>query len=63
MRGETCPWDHGIDPVVLEDINNPALISIQGAPHIRGGISKNFKFNLNFLISLNMFFCFPIVFR
>lgn len=37
MRGETCPWDHGIDPVVLEDINNPALISIQGAPHVRGG--------------------------
>lgn len=30
MRGETCPWDHGVDPVVLEDINNPALISIQG---------------------------------
>lgn len=31
MRGETCPWDHGIDPVVLEDINNPALISIQSS--------------------------------
>lgn len=30
MRGETCPWDHGVDPVVLEDINNPALLSIQG---------------------------------
>lgn len=37
MRGETCPWDHGVDPVVLEDINNPALISIQSAPHMRGG--------------------------
>lgn len=37
MRGETCPWDHGVDPVVLEDINNPALISIQAAPHLRGG--------------------------
>lgn len=37
MRGETCPWDHGNDPVVLEDINNPALISIQAPPHLRGG--------------------------
>lgn len=36
MRGETCPWDHGIDPVVLEDINSPALM-IQAAPHLRGG--------------------------
>lgn len=37
MRGETCPWDHGVDPVVLEDINNPALISIQGAQNnLRG---------------------------
>lgn len=25
MRGETCPWDHGIDPVVIEDLNNPQL--------------------------------------
>lgn len=31
MRGETCPWDHGVDPVVLEDISNPALISIQSS--------------------------------
>jgi RNA-binding protein 26 len=31
MRGETCQWDHGVDPVVLEDINNPALLSIQSA--------------------------------
>ena len=34
MRGETCPWDHGVDPVVLEDINNPALISIQSAARV-----------------------------
>lgn len=34
MRGETCPWDHGVDPVVLEDISNPALMS--GVPHGRG---------------------------
>lgn len=26
MRGETCPWDHGVNPVVLEDINNPTLV-------------------------------------
>lgn len=25
MRGETCPWDHGVDPVVLEDLNNPQI--------------------------------------
>lgn len=37
MRGETCPWDHGTDPVVLEDINNPTLMSIQSRPHVRGG--------------------------
>ncbi|XP_055382785.1 zinc finger protein swm [Condylostylus longicornis] len=22
VRGETCPWDHGVNPVVLEGINN-----------------------------------------
>lgn len=32
MRGETCPWDHGVNPVVLEDINNPTLMTIQAAP-------------------------------
>lgn len=37
MRGETCPWDHGVDPVVLEDINNPALITIQSAAQMRAG--------------------------
>ncbi|XP_063707031.1 zinc finger protein swm isoform X2 [Culicoides brevitarsis] len=37
MRGETCPWDHGVDPVVLEDINNPALLSIQQNAPLRGG--------------------------
>lgn len=34
MRGETCPWDHGVNPVVLEDINNPTLMTIPG-PHMR----------------------------
>lgn len=37
MRGETCPWDHGVDPVVLEDINNSALITIQSAAQLRTG--------------------------
>ncbi|XP_037927489.1 zinc finger protein swm-like [Teleopsis dalmanni] len=26
--GETCPWDHGVNPVVFENINNTALISM-----------------------------------
>lgn len=30
MRGETCPWDHGVDPVVLEDLNNPSLLNLPG---------------------------------
>lgn len=28
VRGETCPWDHGVNPVVFEGINNTALISM-----------------------------------
>ena len=45
MRGETCPWDHGVDPVVLQDINNPALISIQSnaQPHLRSGIHGEYN--------------------
>lgn len=34
MRGETCPWDHGVDPVVLDPtlaINTPS-IAIRNAP-------------------------------
>ena len=34
MRGETCPWDHGVDPVVLEDINNPAMLGMPARPPI-----------------------------
>ncbi|XP_017108847.3 zinc finger protein swm [Drosophila bipectinata] len=26
VRGETCPWDHGVNPVVFEGINNSALM-------------------------------------
>lgn len=40
MRGETCPWDHGVNPVVLEDINNPTLMTIQ-APQLRGSAEYN----------------------
>lgn len=40
MRGETCPWDHGVNPVVLEDINNP-MIAIQAAPNVRSGGEYN----------------------
>ncbi|KAL9874755.1 zinc finger protein swm isoform 1-T2 [Glossina fuscipes fuscipes] len=28
VRGETCPWDHGVNPVVFEGLNNTALISM-----------------------------------
>lgn len=34
MRGETCPWDHGVDPVVLDPtlaINTPST-AIRNAP-------------------------------
>lgn len=40
MRGETCPWDHGVNPVVLEDINNP-MISMQGGASRGGGGEYN----------------------
>lgn len=40
MRGETCPWDHGVNPVVLEDLNNPTLLNIHTS-HIRGGAEYN----------------------
>lgn len=40
MRGETCPWDHGVNPVVLEDINNP-IMTMQTAPHVRSGGEYN----------------------
>lgn len=43
MRGETCPWDHGVDPVVLEDINNPALLSIQQNAPLRGPVHPEYS--------------------
>lgn len=38
MRGETCPWDHGADPLVLEGLNNPAMIA-----QIRGPIAAEYS--------------------
>lgn len=35
MRGETCPWDHGVDPVVLEDLSNPPLSMNQPPMNMR----------------------------
>lgn len=37
MRGETCPWDHGVDPVVLEDLSNPPLAMNQPSMNMRNG--------------------------
>lgn len=37
MRGETCPWDHGNDPVVLEDTSNPMLSMNPPSMNMRNG--------------------------
>ena len=26
MRGELCPYDHGSDPLVVEDVNIPGIV-------------------------------------
>ncbi|GAB0090657.1 swm [Sergentomyia squamirostris] len=44
MRGETCPWDHGVDPVVLEDINNPLIIAQSSGAHMRN-VGVNSEYN------------------
>jgi len=31
MRGELCPYDHGSDPVVLEDVVIPGVTTGAGA--------------------------------
>ena len=31
MRGEFCPFDHGNDPLVVEDVNMPGIVL--GFPH------------------------------
>lgn len=35
MRGDMCPFDHGSDPVVVEDVNLPNMLSFQ-PPQIPG---------------------------
>ncbi len=30
MRGELCPFDHGTDPVVLEDVVIPGVTTSSG---------------------------------
>ncbi|CAN9507217.1 unnamed protein product [Ophioblennius macclurei] len=32
MRGDMCPFDHGSDPVVVEDVNLPNMLSFQPPP-------------------------------
>ncbi|KAG9338010.1 hypothetical protein JZ751_027259 [Albula glossodonta] len=32
MRGDMCPFDHGSDPVVVEDVNLPSILPFQGQP-------------------------------
>ncbi|XP_015219110.2 RNA-binding protein 26 isoform X3 [Lepisosteus oculatus] len=32
MRGDMCPFDHGSDPVVVEDVNLPGILPFQGQP-------------------------------
>ncbi|XP_035249321.1 RNA-binding protein 26 isoform X1 [Anguilla anguilla] len=33
MRGDMCPFDHGSDPVVVEDVNLPSILPFQAQPH------------------------------
>uniref|UniRef100_A0A8C9V9R1 RNA binding motif protein 26 n=1 Tax=Scleropages formosus TaxID=113540 RepID=A0A8C9V9R1_SCLFO len=32
MRGDMCPFDHGNDPVVVEDVNLPSMLPFQAQP-------------------------------
>uniref|UniRef100_A0A3Q1IUJ6 Uncharacterized protein n=1 Tax=Anabas testudineus TaxID=64144 RepID=A0A3Q1IUJ6_ANATE len=32
MRGDMCPFDHGSDPVVVEDVNLPGMLPFQPPP-------------------------------
>lgn len=32
MRGDMCPFDHGSDPVVVEDVNLPGILPFQPPP-------------------------------
>ncbi|XP_032878833.1 RNA-binding protein 26 isoform X2 [Amblyraja radiata] len=33
MRGDMCPFDHGSDPVVVEDVNLPGMLPFPAQPH------------------------------
>ena len=32
MLGEVCPYDHGYDPVEVDDTNLPQMLSLAGLP-------------------------------
>lgn len=27
MKGDLCPYDHGVDPVILQDVNLPGVLA------------------------------------
>nr|XP_033804058.1 RNA-binding protein 26 isoform X2 [Geotrypetes seraphini] len=37
MRGDLCPFDHGSDPVVVEDVNLPGILPFPGQPPVVEG--------------------------
>ncbi|XP_069496000.1 RNA-binding protein 26 [Ambystoma mexicanum] len=36
MRGDMCPFDHGSDPVVVEDMNLPGMLPFPAQPAVEG---------------------------
>uniref|UniRef100_A0A670KEQ6 RNA-binding protein 26 n=1 Tax=Podarcis muralis TaxID=64176 RepID=A0A670KEQ6_PODMU len=36
MRGDMCPFDHGSDPVVVEDVNLPGILPFPAQPVVEG---------------------------
>lgn len=34
MRGDMCPFDHGSDPVVVEDVNLPGILPFPAQPPV-----------------------------
>lgn len=37
MRGDMCPFDHGSDPVVVEDVNLPGILPFPAQPPVVEG--------------------------
>lgn len=37
MRGDMCPFDHGSDPVVVEDVNLPGMLPFPAQPPVVEG--------------------------